>query len=143
MVPLNPPSASSLGAVSAANDVLIRIRRNSGLIGFRAGLPFPPITGKTQDTNLSMARSLRKMFIGKDPLAIESLVAEMGAVVHSNPASSPPTTRPCSISSTAAGLPVFRLLGGTRAVFETDVTKRAIDTPAGMAANAREHAGRG
>ena len=142
-VPLKSPFRISLGAVSAANDVLIRIRTDSGLIGIGEACPFPPITGETQDTNLSMARSLRKMFIGKDPLAIESLVAEMGAVVHSNPSVvAAYDTALFDILGQVAGLPVFRLLGGDKAVFETDVTT-GIDTPAGMAANAREHAGRG
>ncbi len=142
-VPLKSPFRISLGAVSAANDVLIRIRTDSGLIGIGEACPFPPITGETQDTNLSMARSLREMFIGKDPLAIESLVAEMGAVVHSNPSVvAAYDTALFDILGQAAGLPVFRLLGGDKAVFETDVTT-GIDTPAGMAANAREHAGRG
>jgi L-alanine-DL-glutamate epimerase-like enolase superfamily enzyme len=142
-VPLKSPFRISLGAVSAANDVLIMVRTDSGLVGIGEACPFPPITGETQDTNLSMAKSLREMFIGKDPLAIESLVTEMGAVVHSNPSVvAAYDTALFDILGQAAGLPVFRLLGGDKAVFETDVTT-GIDTPAAMAANAKEHAGRG
>jgi L-Ala-D/L-Glu epimerase len=142
-IPLKSPFRISLGAVSAANDVLVRVHTDSGLVGIGEACPFPPITGETQDTNLAMARSLREMFIGRDPLAIESLVAEMGVAVHSNPSVvAAYDTALFDILGQVAGLPVFRLLGGDKATFETDVTT-GIDTPAAMAANAREHAGRG
>ena len=142
-IPLKSPFRISLGAVSAANDVLVRVHTDSGLVGIGEACPFPPITGETQDTNLAMAKSLREMFIGRDPLAIESLVAEMGVAVHSNPSVvAAYDTALFDILGQVAGLPVFRLLGGDKATFETDVTT-GIDTPAAMAANAREHAGRG
>jgi L-Ala-D/L-Glu epimerase len=142
-VSLKSPFRISLGAVNAANDVLVMVRTDSGLVGLGEACPFPPITGETQDTNLSMAKSLREVFIGKDPLAIESLVAEMGAVIHSNPSIVAAYDMALyDILGQAAGLPVFRLLGGDKATFETDVTT-GINTPQAMAANAKEHAGRG
>ena len=142
-LPLNAPFRISIGTVNAANDVLIKVHTDSGLVGIGEACPFPPITGETQDTNLAMARSIRDMLIGRDPLAIESLVAEMGAMVHSNPSVvAAYDTALFDILGKAAGLPVFRLLGGDKATFETDVTT-GIDTPENMAANAKAHAGRG
>jgi L-alanine-DL-glutamate epimerase-like enolase superfamily enzyme len=83
------------------------------------------------------------MVIGRDPLAIESLVTEIGAMVHSNPSVvAAYDTALFDILGKAAGLPVFRLLGGDKAAFETDVTT-GIDTPENMAANAKAHAGGG
>jgi L-alanine-DL-glutamate epimerase-like enolase superfamily enzyme len=142
-LPLKAPFRISIGTVNAANDVLIKVHTDSGLVGIGEACPFPPITGETQDTNLSMARSIRDMVIGRDPLAIESLVTEIGAMVHSNPSVvAAYDTALFDILGKAAGLPVFRLLGGDKAAFETDVTT-GIDTPENMAANAKAHAGGG
>jgi len=142
-VPLKSPFRISLGTVDAANDVLIKVHTDNGLVGFGEACPFPPITGETQDTNLSMARSIREMLVGRNPLAIESLVAEMGPMSHSNPSVVAAYDMALfDILGKAAGLPVFRLLGGDKATFETDVTT-GIDTPEAMAASAKMHAGRG
>ncbi len=90
-----------------------------------------------------MARNIRDMLIGRNPLAIESLLAEMGAMVHSNPSViAAYDTALFDILGKAAGLPIFRLLGGDKSTFETDVTT-GIDTPENMAAKAKVHAGGG
>jgi L-Ala-D/L-Glu epimerase len=142
-VPLKSPFRISLGTLNAANDVLIKVYTDKGLVGFGEACPFPPITGETQDTNLSMARSIRDMLIGRNPLAIESLVAEMGPMAHSNPSVVAAYDMAMfDILGKAAGLPVFRLLGGDKSTFETDVTT-GIDTPEAMAASAKMNADRG
>jgi L-alanine-DL-glutamate epimerase-like enolase superfamily enzyme len=142
-IPLNAPFRISIGSVDAANDVLIKVHTDSGLVGIGEACPFLPITGETQDTNLAMARSIRDMLIGRDPLAIESLVTEMGPMVHSNPSIvAAYDTALFDILGKAAGLPLFKLLGGDKTTFETDVTT-GIDTPEKMATNAKTHAGIG
>lgn len=142
-LPLTSPFRISLGTLNAANDVLIKVHTDNGLVGFGEACPFPPITGETQDTNLSMARSIREMLIGRNPLAIESLVAEMGPMAHSNPSVVAAYDMALfDILGKAAGLPVFRLLGGDKTSFETDITT-GIDTPELMAAEAKRHAANG
>lgn len=132
-IPLKQPFRISLGAVSAANDVLIRIHTDSGIIGIGEACPFAPITGETQETNISAAKSIREMVIGKDPLAIESLLTEMGKLVHSNPSIVAAFDMAFyDILGKVAGLPLFRLLGGDKATFETDITA-GLDTPQNMA----------
>ena len=140
---LTAPFRISLGTLDAANDVLVKVHTDSGLVGFGEACPFPPITGETQDTNLSMAKSIREMLIGRNPLAIESLVAEMGPMAHSNPSVVAAYDMALfDILGKAAGLPVFRLLGGDKTTFETDITV-GIDTPEAMASEAKKHAANG
>jgi L-Ala-D/L-Glu epimerase len=142
-LPLAAPFRISLGTMNAANDVLVKVYTDSGLVGFGEACPFPPITGETQDTNLSMARSIRDMLIGRNPLAIESLVAEMGPMAHSNPSVVAAFDMALfDILGKAAGLPVFRLLGGDKTTFETDITT-GIDTPEAMASEAKKNADKG
>ena len=142
-IPLKQPFRISLGVSSAANDVLIRIVTDSGLVGLGESCPFPPITGDTQDTNLLMARSIREMIKGKDPLAVDTLLTEIGHIVYSNPSIVAAFDMALmDILGKAAGLPLFRLLGGDKGTFETDITT-GMDTPEKMAASAGGHAARG
>ena len=45
--------------MTAANDLLIRIRTDQGIVGLGEACPFPPITGETQATNAAAAVSIR------------------------------------------------------------------------------------
>jgi L-Ala-D/L-Glu epimerase len=142
-IPLKQPFRISLGVSYAANDVLVRIVTDSGLVGLGESCPFPPITGDTQDTNLLMARSIREMIKGKDPLAVDSLLGEIGHIVYSNPSIVAAFDMALmDILGKAAGIPLFRLLGGDKATFETDITT-GMDTPEKMAASAGAHASQG
>ncbi|MDP2915620.1 MAG: dipeptide epimerase [Candidatus Aminicenantes bacterium] len=142
-IPLKQPFRISLGVSNAANDVLVRVVTDSGIVGLGESCPFPPITGDTQDTNLLMARSIREMIKGKDPLAVDSLLGEIGHIVYSNPSIVAAFDMALmDILGKAAGLPLFRLLGGDKATFETDITT-GMDTPEKMAASAGAHASQG
>lgn len=142
-LPLVAPFRISIGEMKAANDVLVRVRTDAGLVGIGEACPFPPITGETQATNIAAAKAIRDMIVGKDPLAIDALLRLIGALVHSNPSTVAAFEMACfDILGQAAGLPLFRLFGGDKARFESDITT-GIDTPEAMAANAKGHADRG
>jgi L-alanine-DL-glutamate epimerase-like enolase superfamily enzyme len=142
-LPLVAPFRISIGEMKAANDVLVRVRTDSGLVGIGEACPFPPITGETQATNIAAAKAVREMLVGKDPLAIDSVLRLIGAIVHSNPSIVAAFEMACfDILGQAAGLPLFRLFGGDKTRFESDITT-GIDTPEAMAANAKGHADRG
>jgi L-alanine-DL-glutamate epimerase-like enolase superfamily enzyme len=142
-LPLVAPFRISIGEMSAANDVLVRVRTDSGLVGIGEACPFPPITGETQATNIAAARAIRDMLIGKDPLAIDAVLRLIGPIVHSNPSAVAAFEMACfDILGQAAGLPLFRLFGGNKSTFESDITT-GIDTPEAMAANAKGHADMG
>src|SRR5512143_2696360 len=142
-LPLVAPFRISIGEMTAANDVLVRVRTDSGLVGIGEACPFPPITGETQATNIAAAKAIREMLVGKDPLAIDAVLRLIGAIVHSNPSIVAAFEVACfDLLGQAAGLPLFRLFGGDKARFESDITT-GIDTPEAMAANAKGHADRG
>jgi L-alanine-DL-glutamate epimerase-like enolase superfamily enzyme len=142
-IPLKDPFRISIGTVYAANDVLVRVQTDSGLVGLGEACPFPPITGETQETNITVAKSFRDMIIGKNPLAIESLLKEFGSFVHTNPSAVAAFDMAFyDILGKVAGLPLFRLLGGDKTSFETDLTVD-LDTPENMAGAAKDFVGRG
>jgi len=135
-IPLAEPFRISIGEMKSAADVLVLIRTDQGITGIGEACPFPPITGETQATTAAAARSLRDMLIGRDPLAWGKITREFGAFVHSNPSAAAAfDTALFDILGKVAGLPIFRLLGGERNSFETDITV-GLDTPEKMAVRA-------
>jgi L-alanine-DL-glutamate epimerase-like enolase superfamily enzyme len=84
-IPLQQPFKIAIGTMPAANNVLIRIHTNEDIMGLGESCPFPPITGETQETNIAVARNLRDMLLGRDPLAIEPFLSQAGSFLHSNP----------------------------------------------------------
>jgi len=142
-IPLTSPFRIAIGEMTAANDLLIRIRTDQGVVGLGEACPFPPITGETQATNAAAAISIRDMLIGKDPLAIDALLREIGPLVHSNPSAVAAFDMALhDILGKVAGLPLFRLLGGTKNTFETDITT-SLDTLESMTAESKKYADMG
>jgi len=142
-LPLVAPFRISIGEVKAANDLLVRVVTDQGIVGLGEACPFPPITGETQATNAAAARAIRDMLIGKDPLAVEDILREIGPIVHANPSAVASFDIALhDILGKVAGLPLFRLFGSGKTQFETDITT-GLSTPEAMAAETKEYADRG
>ena len=142
-IPLKEPFRVSLGVITAANDVLVRVITDAGLIGLGEASPFAPITGDSQATDLMMARDIREMLRGKNPLAVDAALVEIGHIVHSHPSIVAAFDMALmDIVGKAAGLPLFRLLGGDKAVIESDVTV-GMDSPEKMAGSAAGYVAKG
>ncbi len=142
-IDLVEPFTISLGTVTSTNGVLVRVLTDAGIVGLGESCPFQPITGETQETNIAAARSMREMLKGKDPLAIEAANKTFGAFIHSNPSMVAAYDMALyDILGKVAGLPVFRLLGGDKTTFETDVTT-GIDTREKMVKSAKDHVAAG
>lgn len=142
-IPLTEPFKISIGTVYSASNVLIRVVTDSGLIGLGEASPFLPITGETQETNVTAARHLREMLLGKDPLAIQSHLREFKPFLHTNPSIVAAFDMAFhDLMGKVAGLPLFRLYGGERTDLETDITTD-LDKPEIMASRAKEFINRG
>jgi len=142
-IPLIAPFRIAIGEMTAANDLLVRVRTDQGVVGLGEACPFPPITGETQATNAAAARAIRDMLIGKDPLAIDDILRHIGPIVHSNPSAVAAFDMALyDILGKVAGLPLFRLFGGTKNQFETDITT-SIDTLEAMRAESKKYADMG
>ena len=136
-IPLQQPFRISIGTMFGANDVLVRVETNSGLVGWGEACPFPPITGETQETNIMVARNLRDFLIGQDPFAVGSFLRQAGSFLHTNPSIVAAFDMALyDIQGKAFALPLFRLLGGENKTLETDITAD-LDSPEKMAARAK------
>jgi L-Ala-D/L-Glu epimerase len=140
---LKQPFTIAIGTIKAANDILIKIHTDAGITGIGEACPALPITGETQAACAAVARDARELVLGRDPTAIGNILRSFGPFVHSAPSVVAAYDMALyDIVGKMAGLPLFRLLGGDKNTFETDRTV-SIDTPAVMAARAKEFAARG
>jgi L-alanine-DL-glutamate epimerase-like enolase superfamily enzyme len=123
---------------TVSSNVLVHIITDGGLDGWGEASPLHAIAGETQGTNIAAARDLRPLLIGRNPLEIGPLTHELARFLPHNT-----TIRGAfdvalhDIAARAAGLPLYRFLGGRRRPLETDITI-SIGDPAAAGAKARE-----
>ncbi len=135
-IPMTAPFRISLGVISEADYLFIRIRTNGGIGGWGETTPISQITGDTQAINLAAAQTLARLLLGTNPLDIEARVAEMGRFLAFNSSVRAAFDMALyDIAGKTAGLPLYALLGGGKRQLETDVTV-GIDEPAKMAEQA-------
>jgi L-alanine-DL-glutamate epimerase-like enolase superfamily enzyme len=112
-----------IGVLDAANNVVVRITTDIGIQGWGEASPFAPITGDTQESNFVNARMLALAIHGKDPLAVEARMQEINAATVGEPSlRSAFDMALYDILGQAAGLPLYKLLGGERRPLRTDIT---------------------
>ncbi len=137
-IPYKEPFVISLGVIPSATNVVIRIHTSEGLTGTGECAPFVTIVGETQETVFDYARQIGQMLKGRDPFALEDRLAEIDRAVQGNyTMKSGFDMALYDLLAQKAGLPLYRLLGGSnsREVY-TDMTI-SIGTPEKMANDAR------
>lgn len=142
-IPLTAPFRISLGTVHVAGDVLVVVRTDAGLAGLGEACPFTPVTGETQASTLAAAKVLRERTLGGSPLSIETLAGELPVLFRSDPSAFAAfDTALHDLLGKVAGAPLYRLLGGDRTSFATDITAD-LDAPEVMAERAAAYVARG
>ena len=142
-VPLVRPFRISLGVITHAVSCLVEIETDAGITGYGEGSPGPLITGENLPGTVETLRVFREKLIGMDPRDIEGINAVMNrAVAYAGTAKAAVDIACHDILGKAAGLPLYKLLGGLSNTIETDMTV-GIDTPELMAGAAKEHVAAG
>ena len=132
------PFVIATGTMHFAQNVLIRINTNEGIYGLGECSAFPMIVGETQETCLAMARDFAPLLNGRDPMDIEGCLDLIHAfAAHNSTIKSAFDMALYDLAAKAAGLPLYKYLGGERRPIETDITI-GINTPENMAASAAE-----
>jgi L-alanine-DL-glutamate epimerase-like enolase superfamily enzyme len=122
-IELTRPTVVPIGVLDAARNVIVRITTDNGLQGWGEASAFAPITGDTQDSNFMMAQTLGRVLVGKDPLALEDRLREINAAtVGESSIRSAFDMALYDILAQAAGMPLYRFLGGERRTLITDKT---------------------
>jgi L-alanine-DL-glutamate epimerase-like enolase superfamily enzyme len=122
-IPLKEPFIISLGPLTHANNLIVKITTENGLIGFGENSPFQTINGENMDTGFVVARSLVAAIIGKDATNISGLIQKMDATIFGNNSiKSAFDMALYDLNAQYAGLPLYQFLGGKNKVLQTDYT---------------------
>ena len=125
----------SLGVLTADN-VLVRLRTEDGVVGWGESSPYSAVTGDSQATNLAASKMLAGIVKGKDPFDLARIVTEMDAATTGEPGiKAAVESAVWDICGKLSGRPVRCLLGNYRDSFETDLTVY-LDEPQIMAEKA-------
>jgi len=137
-IPYKEPFVISLGIIPEATNVVIRLHCSDGLTGTGECAPFVFIVGETQETVYSLSARLGKMLLGRDPYDIESRLHEIDRAVKGNPTMKSGFDMALyDLLAQKAGMPLFRLLGGSNnREVRTDMTI-SIGDPEKMAVDAQ------
>ncbi|UAY56681.1 mandelate racemase/muconate lactonizing enzyme family protein [Arachidicoccus terrestris] len=128
------PFAIATGTMDYAQNVLIRLHTDEGIIGTGECSAFPMIVGETQQTCIAVAKDFATLIKGKNPLNIEVRLAEFDSYIAGNTTvKSAFDMALYDIAAQDAVLPLYAYLGGDKKEIITDITV-GIDTPEQMAA---------
>ena len=135
-VPLREVFTIASMSIAAAPNLLVELRTSQAHRGWGEASPFRAIVGETQRINLAAALDLKPRLLGRDPLAIQPLMADLDAYLpHNSTLKSAIDMALHDIAAQVAGLPLYAYLGGQRRPLETDLTM-GIGDPAAAGARA-------
>jgi hypothetical protein len=136
-IPLIEPFITSLGRDDDALNVVVRIRTESGLVGFGECSPYMPINGESQDTCYLIGQVFGKALLHMNALNIEGINDRMDSIIYANDSIKSAFDMACyDIAAQNAGMPLYQFLGGKKnKIITTDYTV-SIGDPDKMAADA-------
>jgi L-alanine-DL-glutamate epimerase-like enolase superfamily enzyme len=136
-LPMKEHFKVALSTEIGADNILVRLRTEDGVIGYGEASPYSPVTGETQQSDIAMGKSLEQFIKGKDVFSLARIVAEMESFTPGNGSIKAAFEMALwDVCGKVTGQPVYHLLGAYRDSFETDLTV-GIDTPQVMAEKAR------
>lgn len=143
-VPLRVPFKTALRIVNSVEDVIVEIHTDTGCIGYGEAPPTGVITG---DTTLSVVGAIRdhigKVLIGRDVDDFEDLMLDLQGCVQKNTSAKAAADMALwDLYGRLYGIPVYKLLGGSRKHIVTDITI-SVNDPGEMARDSVRAAERG
>ncbi len=134
---LKKPFIISLGPITHADNIIVKITTDKGLVGFGECSPFMTINGESQDTGFIVGQLLAKKLKGKTVNEIQKNLDAMNEVIYGNSSiKSAFDIAMHDVASQEAGLPLYKYLGGKKnKKINTDYTV-SLDTAEQMANDA-------
>ncbi|MCK5343321.1 MAG: dipeptide epimerase [Candidatus Heimdallarchaeota archaeon] len=113
----------SLGTIEEAENILVKVTTDTGIVGWGEGSPYPMITGETQGSAITAAKYLGHKLVGRDATAIEENSKRMKLILPSHPSvRSAFDMAMWDILGKESNLPVYKILGGKNRQLRTDMT---------------------
>lgn len=122
-IPFTKPIEVALGLLEGAENVVIKITTDNGIVGWGEASPYHCITGDTQSTSCLTAHHLAALIKGKNPLAIDARMAEINAFIRGESSiRSAFDMALYDIAAKFAEMPLYQFLGGEAIAIRTDLT---------------------
>ena len=143
-IALVEPFVISLGPLTHAENLFVRVRCDDGREGWGEASPFPTIHGETLAGATAIGQFLAPLLLGTSPVEMAAATATMNRAIHGNYAiKSAFDIALHDLAAQQAGLPLYRFLGGTtNRPLQTDYTV-SLGPVEQMAAAARRIVDRG
>lgn len=121
---LKEPYTIAYETISSADNVFLRIETDKGITGYGCAAPDLQITGETLESVLIAADDIIKPVIkGSDPLRMAFLLERLKKPLQSQSSALAMVDMALhDILGKAAGLPVYKLMGGFRTSMKTSIT---------------------
>ena len=143
-VPLKVPFKTALRTVSSVEDVIVEVHTDTGNIGYGEAPPTGVITGDTAGAIIGAIRDhISKKITGMNIADFEDLMAALdSSIVHNTSAKAAVDMALWDLFGQLYGAPLYRLLGGSRRTFSTDITI-SVNSPEEMVRDSLDAVTRG
>ena len=130
------PMKVAFATITDMDSCIVKILTDEGITGYGEAAPLPFVTGDNLGTVLAVGKELRDALLGIDPRAIGAVHRVMDRLYTGNGAVKAGIDIACyDIAAKAAGVPLYKYLGGDDPHIHSDVTI-GIDSPERMAEKA-------
>jgi len=143
-VPLIVPFKTALRSVNSIEDVVVEIHTDTGHVGYGEAPPTGVITGDTTGAIIGAINDhIKKVLMGREVDDFENAVkAVNGSIVGNTSAKAAVDMALWDLYGQLYGIPVYKMLGGSRKTIETDITI-SVNSPEEMARDAATAVKRG
>lgn len=123
-IPLKKPFITALRRVDFAEDIIIKIITDTGNTGYGNAPPTAVITGDSQDSIISAVQNvIAPQLIGLDICETEEIFRRIDkSMLHNSSAKACVDIAVYDLLGQLCGLPLYKLLGGWRSHFKSDLT---------------------
>ena len=123
-VPLKVPFKTALRTVSSVEDVIVEVHTDTGNIGYGEAPPTGVITGDTSGAIIGAVQDhIAAKITGREIADFEDLMTVLdSSLVHNTSAKAAVDMALWDLFGQLYGAPLYRLLGGSRRSFSTDIT---------------------
>jgi o-succinylbenzoate synthase len=121
--PLKNPFITSLRRVDALEDLVVIIECDDGTVGYGEGAQTPVITGETIGTMIAAIEYIKPYILGLDIEDFNTILTRLHSVILKNTtAKSALEIALYDLNSKSENLPLYKMLGGSKRTFKTDIT---------------------
>lgn len=121
--PLKTPFITSLRRVDSLEDIVVIVECDDGSIGYGEGAPTPVITGETMGTMVAAIEYIKPFIIGQEIENFDMILNKIhSSILKNTTAKSALEIALYDLKAQSEKLPLFKMLGGTRTAFKTDIT---------------------